>query len=145
VLDQLAPNTQSVSLYDRFRRCTRRLRHSREPRTNETEGLAEALDVIFEKHRKGPGARLNHLRALKATDQIAREGIHGANKHHGDFRTFYVVEKDFSSFDESDVDAPWNSDEVLCHALTAEGLPTPSGGALWTASTVQRVKAKLAA
>jgi hypothetical protein len=95
--------------------------------------------------RREPWARLSHLRALKATDQIAREGIHGAIKHHGDFRTFYVVEKDLSSFDESDVAAPWNSDEVLCHALTAEGLPTPSGGALWTASTVQRVKAKLAA
>jgi hypothetical protein len=67
--------------------------------------------------RREPWARLSHLRALKATDQIAREGIHGAIKHHGDFRTFYVVEKDLSSFDESDVAAPWNSDEVLCGRL----------------------------
>jgi DNA invertase Pin-like site-specific DNA recombinase len=34
---------------------------------------------------------------------------------------------------------------ALAAALTAEGLPTPAGGALWTAATVSRVKAKLAA
>jgi DNA invertase Pin-like site-specific DNA recombinase len=34
---------------------------------------------------------------------------------------------------------------ALAAALTAEGLPTPAGGAVWTASTVARVKAKLAA
>jgi DNA invertase Pin-like site-specific DNA recombinase len=33
----------------------------------------------------------------------------------------------------------------IAAALTAEGLPTPAGGALWTAATVRRVKAKLAA
>jgi DNA invertase Pin-like site-specific DNA recombinase len=33
----------------------------------------------------------------------------------------------------------------IAAALTAEGLPTPAGGAVWSASTVQRVKAKLAA
>jgi Recombinase len=33
----------------------------------------------------------------------------------------------------------------IAAALTAEGLPTPAGGALWTASTVQRVKATPAA
>jgi DNA invertase Pin-like site-specific DNA recombinase len=32
---------------------------------------------------------------------------------------------------------------ALAAALTAEGLPTPAGGALWTAATVQRVRAKL--
>jgi DNA invertase Pin-like site-specific DNA recombinase len=34
---------------------------------------------------------------------------------------------------------------ALAAALTAEGLPTPAGGSVWTAATVQRVKAKLAA
>jgi DNA invertase Pin-like site-specific DNA recombinase len=34
---------------------------------------------------------------------------------------------------------------ALAAALTAEGLPTPAGGAVWTAATVARVKAKLAA
>jgi DNA invertase Pin-like site-specific DNA recombinase len=34
---------------------------------------------------------------------------------------------------------------AIAAALSAEGLPTPAGGAVWTASTVQRVKAKLAA
>jgi DNA invertase Pin-like site-specific DNA recombinase len=34
---------------------------------------------------------------------------------------------------------------AIAAALTAEGLPTPAGGALWTAATVQRVKARLAA
>jgi hypothetical protein len=29
--------------------------------------------------------------------------------------------------------------------LTAEGLPTPAGAAIWTAMAVARVKAKLAA
>jgi hypothetical protein len=33
----------------------------------------------------------------------------------------------------------------LAAALTAEGLPTPAGSAVWTAATVARVKAKLAA
>ena len=33
----------------------------------------------------------------------------------------------------------------LAAALTAEGLPTPAGGAIWTAVTVARVKARLAA
>jgi DNA invertase Pin-like site-specific DNA recombinase len=33
----------------------------------------------------------------------------------------------------------------LAAALTAEGLPTPAGGAVWTAVTVARVKARLAA
>jgi DNA invertase Pin-like site-specific DNA recombinase len=33
----------------------------------------------------------------------------------------------------------------IAAALTAEGLPTPAGGAVWSASTVARVKAKLAA
>ena len=37
------------------------------------------------------------------------------------------------------------SHRALAAALTAEGLPTPAGGAVWTAATVQRVKAKLAA
>jgi DNA invertase Pin-like site-specific DNA recombinase len=34
---------------------------------------------------------------------------------------------------------------ALAAKLTAEGLPTPAGAAVWTAATVQRVKAKLAA
>jgi DNA invertase Pin-like site-specific DNA recombinase len=34
---------------------------------------------------------------------------------------------------------------TLAARLTAEGLPTPAGGAVWTAATVARVKAKLAA
>jgi hypothetical protein len=34
---------------------------------------------------------------------------------------------------------------ALAAKLTAEGLPTPAGAALWTAATVARVKAKLAA
>jgi DNA invertase Pin-like site-specific DNA recombinase len=34
---------------------------------------------------------------------------------------------------------------AIAAALTAESLPTPAGGAVWTAATVQRVKAKLAA
>jgi DNA invertase Pin-like site-specific DNA recombinase len=34
---------------------------------------------------------------------------------------------------------------ALAAALTAEEFPTPAGGAVWTAATVQRVKAKLAA
>jgi hypothetical protein len=33
----------------------------------------------------------------------------------------------------------------LAAALTAEGLPTPAGAAVWTAATVARVKARLAA
>jgi DNA invertase Pin-like site-specific DNA recombinase len=33
----------------------------------------------------------------------------------------------------------------IAAALTAEGLPTPAGRAVWTSTTVQRVKAKLAA
>ena len=33
---------------------------------------------------------------------------------------------------------------ALAAKLTAEGLPTPAGGAVWTAMTVARVKAKLA-
>ena len=34
---------------------------------------------------------------------------------------------------------------ALAAKLTAEGLPTPAGAAAWTAATVARVKAKLAA
>jgi DNA invertase Pin-like site-specific DNA recombinase len=34
---------------------------------------------------------------------------------------------------------------ALATALTAEGFPTPAGSAVWTAATVARVKAKLAA
>jgi DNA invertase Pin-like site-specific DNA recombinase len=34
---------------------------------------------------------------------------------------------------------------ALAARLTAEGLPTPAGSAVWTAATVQRVKARLAA
>jgi hypothetical protein len=34
---------------------------------------------------------------------------------------------------------------LLAATLTAEGLPTPAGPAVWTAATVARVKAKLAA
>ena len=34
---------------------------------------------------------------------------------------------------------------ALASKLTAEGLPTPAGAAVWTAATVARVKAKLAA
>jgi DNA invertase Pin-like site-specific DNA recombinase len=34
---------------------------------------------------------------------------------------------------------------ALAAKLTAEGLPTPAGGAMWTAATVARVKTKLAA
>ena len=34
---------------------------------------------------------------------------------------------------------------ALAAALTAEGVLTPAGGVLWTAATVQRVKAKIAA
>jgi hypothetical protein len=34
---------------------------------------------------------------------------------------------------------------ALAARLTAEGLPTPAGSAMWTAMTVARVKAKLAA
>jgi hypothetical protein len=34
---------------------------------------------------------------------------------------------------------------ALAAKLTAEGLPTPAGAAIWTAMTVARVKAKLAA
>jgi hypothetical protein len=34
---------------------------------------------------------------------------------------------------------------ALAAKLTAEGLPTPAGAAVWTAATVARVKAKLAA
>ena len=34
---------------------------------------------------------------------------------------------------------------VLAAALTAEGLRTPAGAAVWTAATVARVKARLAA
>jgi hypothetical protein len=33
----------------------------------------------------------------------------------------------------------------LAAKLTADGLPTPPGAALWTAATVARVKARLAA
>jgi hypothetical protein len=34
---------------------------------------------------------------------------------------------------------------ALAAKLTAEGLPTPAGGVQWTAATVARIKAKLAA
>jgi hypothetical protein len=34
---------------------------------------------------------------------------------------------------------------ALAAKLTAEGLPTPAGAAMWTAMAVARVKAKLAA
>jgi DNA invertase Pin-like site-specific DNA recombinase len=34
---------------------------------------------------------------------------------------------------------------ALAAALTSEGLPTPAGGSQWTAASVQRVKAKIAA
>jgi hypothetical protein len=34
---------------------------------------------------------------------------------------------------------------ALAAKLTAEGLPTPAGAAVWTAACVARVKAKLAA
>jgi hypothetical protein len=34
---------------------------------------------------------------------------------------------------------------ALAAKLTAEGLPTPANGKVWTAATVSRVKAKLAA
>jgi hypothetical protein len=33
----------------------------------------------------------------------------------------------------------------LAAKLTAEGLPTPAGAAVWTAVTVARIKARLAA
>jgi DNA invertase Pin-like site-specific DNA recombinase len=33
----------------------------------------------------------------------------------------------------------------LARRLTAEGLPTPAGAAVWTAATVARIKARLAA
>jgi hypothetical protein len=34
---------------------------------------------------------------------------------------------------------------ALAAKLTAEGLPTPAGAAVWTAATVARIKARLAA
>jgi DNA invertase Pin-like site-specific DNA recombinase len=97
-------------------------------RTKKALAAAKARGVKLGGFRGRAGTADNTARAREA--RSSKAGSHAASLK--------------PIFDRLDPDGSLSL-RALAEKLSAEGLPTPAGGAIWTAATVARVKARLAA